>query len=143
MILYLRLQSDELEILVVVGLHFVGRWPRIQAHMMMMIALVEMWDSRYNTFHLPTGEAMVTLLDVWRILKIPVCGVIPEYHLDAVDFYLREVCKYEALLMLDRSRMHLCREMGIRHIPHLVLVICEFFSKLIIPDLGGHGFFVG
>lgn len=95
MSLYRELQSDELEVLAALGLHFVGRWPRIRAHTMMMMILVERWDNRYKTFCLPTSEATVTLLDVWRILKILVRGVILEYHLDAVDFYLREVCEYE------------------------------------------------
>ncbi|XP_059070759.1 protein MAIN-LIKE 2-like [Cryptomeria japonica] len=143
MSLYQQLRSNELEILAALGLHFVGRWPRIRAHTTMMMALVERWDSRYNTFHLPTSEATVTLMDVRRILKIPIRDVILEYHLDVADFYLREVCEYETLPMLDRSRMHLGRAMGIRHIPHVVLVICGFFSRRIIPDLKGHGFPVG
>lgn len=54
--LYRQLRSNELEILVDVGLHFVGRWPRIRAHTAMMTTLVERWDSRYNTFHLPTAR---------------------------------------------------------------------------------------
>lgn len=63
--------------------------------------------------------------------------------MDAADFYLREVCKYEMLLMLDRSRMHLGQAMGIRQIPRLVLVICGFLSGQVLPDLGGHGFPLG
>lgn len=45
--------------------------------------------------------------------------------------------------MLDRSRMHLGRVMGIQHIPRLVLMIFGFFSRRILLDLGGHGFPVG
>ncbi|XP_059065331.1 protein MAIN-LIKE 2-like [Cryptomeria japonica] len=143
MSLYHELGRDELEVLNALGLHYVGRWPRIWAHTTMMTALVERWDSQYNIFHLPTGEATVTLLDVWRILKIPVRGVILEYQLDAVDFYLREVCEYKTSPMLDRSRMHLGRVMGIWQIPRLVLVICDFLSGWILPDLGGHRFPLG
>lgn len=131
------------EVLDALGLHYIGRWPRIWAHTTMMTALVERWDSRYNTFHFLTRGATMTLLDVWRILKILVHGVIPEYQLDAVDFYLREVCEYEMPPMLDRSRMHLGRVMGIRQIPWLVLVICGFLSGWILSDLGGHGFPLG
>lgn len=79
MSLYHELGLDELEVLATLGLHYVGRWLRIQAHTFMMMTLVERWDSWYNTFCLPTREAIVTLLDVWRILKIPVHGVIPQY----------------------------------------------------------------
>lgn len=86
--LYWQLQTDELEVLAVVGLHFISRWPRIQSHTTMFITLVERWDSRYNTFHLPTGEVTMMLLDVWRILKIPIRGIILEYRLNVIDFYL-------------------------------------------------------
>lgn len=79
MSLYNEVGRDELEVLDVLGLHLVGRWPRIWARTAMITALVERWDSRYNTFCLSIGEAIVTLLDVWRILKIPVRGVTPEY----------------------------------------------------------------
>lgn len=67
---------------------FISRWLRIREHISMMTVLVERWDSRTCTFHLPTREAIVTLLDVWRILKIPICSMIPEYRLDTIDFYL-------------------------------------------------------
>ncbi|XP_059066112.1 probable leucine-rich repeat receptor-like protein kinase At5g63930 [Cryptomeria japonica] len=143
MILYRELGHDELEVLATLGLHYMGKWPRIRVHTMMMTTLVERWDNRYNTLHHPTGEATVALLDVWRILKIPIRGVIPEYQLDVADFYLQEVCEYETPPMLDRSRMHLGRVMGIQWISRLVLVICGFLSGRIIPDLGGHGFPVG
>lgn len=115
--LYHELGRDELEVLNALGLHYVGRWPRIRAHTAMMITLVERWDSRHNTFHFLIGEATMTLLDVWRILRIPVHGVIPEHQLDAAEFYLLEVCEYEMPLMLDRSRMHLGRAMGVWQIP--------------------------
>ncbi|XP_057820172.2 protein MAIN-LIKE 1-like [Cryptomeria japonica] len=143
MSLYHDLDRDELEFLHSLGLHYVGRWLRIRAHTTMMTALVERWDSQYNTFHLPTREATVTLLDVWRILKIPIHGMIPEYQLDAANFYLREVCEYEMPPMLDRSRMHLGQVMAIRQIPRLVLVICGFLNGRILPNLGGHGFPIG
>lgn len=143
MSLYHELAHDELEVLATLGLHYVGKWSRIRARTAMMTTLVERWDSRYNTFCLPTGEATVTLLDVWRILKIPIRGVIPEYQLDTVDFYLWKVCKYETPPMLDKSRMHLGRAMGVWKIPRLVLVIRKFLSGRTIPDLGGHGFPLG
>lgn len=79
MSLYHKLAHDDLEVLAALGLHYVDKWPRIRTHTAMMTVLVERWDSWYNTFRLLTGEATVTLLDVWRILKIPVRGVIPKY----------------------------------------------------------------
>lgn len=72
----------------VVDIGFMGRWPKIRAHTAMMTTLIEHWDNRTCTLHQSTGEATVTLLDVWRILKIPIIGVIPKYRLDGRDYYL-------------------------------------------------------
>jgi len=37
----------------------------------MLTALMERWDPNLNTFHLSTGEMMVTLEDVYRSLGCP------------------------------------------------------------------------
>lgn len=143
MSLYRRLAADGLEILSAVGLDFISRWLRIRAHTTMMTVLVERWDSRACIFHLPTGEATITLLYVWRILKIPIRGVILEYMLDATNFYLWEVCEWDVLPMEDMTHMHLGRAMKIRHIPRLIIVIYIFLSGRLMSDLGGHGFLIG
>lgn len=40
----------------------------------MIIALIKRWHSMTCLFHLPTGEASITLEDVWCILHIPIHG---------------------------------------------------------------------
>lgn len=40
----------------------------------MLTALMERWDPNSNTFHLPTGEMMVTLEDVYWITRLPIRG---------------------------------------------------------------------
>ncbi|KAH9325903.1 hypothetical protein KI387_006081, partial [Taxus chinensis] len=37
-------------------------------------ALIERWNPEKNTFYLPTGEMIVTLEDVFRILRLPITG---------------------------------------------------------------------
>lgn len=140
--LYRKLEEDEREILSVVGLGFINKWLRIKAHTTMMTALVERWDNRMCTFHLPRREASITLLDVWRILKIPIHGVIPEYRLDEAEYYLHQVCKYDRLPM-DETQMHHGQVIHIKHILCLVLFICGLISGRVLPNLGGHGFPIG
>lgn len=86
--LYRWMRVDEREILSTVSLGFLGRWSWIKAHTAMMTMLIEHWDNQKCTFHLPIREATITLLDVWRILKNPIRGMIPEYKLDGGDYYL-------------------------------------------------------
>lgn len=70
------------EIISTVGMMFVGRWLWIKAHTAMMTILIECWDNQTCMFHLSIGVAMIILLDVWRILNIPIRGIVPDYRLD-------------------------------------------------------------
>lgn len=55
-------------------------YPTMKAHKAMLTALIERWDSETSTFHLPTGEMMVTLEDFWWILRLPIAGLpVSEY----------------------------------------------------------------
>ena len=47
------------------GLEHVHEWPDLRAHSAQLSALIERWHTPTGSFHLPTGEATVTLLDVW------------------------------------------------------------------------------
>lgn len=49
-------------------------YPTIRAHWVMLIALIEQWSSTTSTFHLSTGDIIVTLEDVWHILRLPITG---------------------------------------------------------------------
>jgi len=40
----------------------------------MLTTLMERWDPNSNTFHLPIGEIIVTLKDVYRITRLPIRG---------------------------------------------------------------------
>lgn len=53
--LFRQLSGDEWVVLSALGLGFMGRWSRIQAHTTMMIVLVETWDGETCTFHLLTS----------------------------------------------------------------------------------------
>ncbi|GLJ17130.1 hypothetical protein SUGI_0296410 [Cryptomeria japonica] len=53
------------------GLRHVLYVPEFRANMGLLTALVERWHSETCTFHLPMGEMIVTLEDVYRILQIP------------------------------------------------------------------------
>jgi len=44
----------------------------IQYDLPLLIALAEMWDHDNNTFHLPSGEMKITLLDAYKIWGIPI-----------------------------------------------------------------------
>ena len=44
--------------------------PEIRSKNGLLTALVERWHLEMSSFHLPIGEAIVTLEDVWHILKV-------------------------------------------------------------------------
>lgn len=48
--------------------------PNINVNIGLLTSLVARWHSETPSFHLPTGEATVTLKDVWHILCIPIHG---------------------------------------------------------------------
>lgn len=39
----------------------------IQVYTMLLIALIERWDLDYYTFHLPIGEMMVSIKDIYHM----------------------------------------------------------------------------
>jgi len=46
----------------------------VQHDLPLLTSLVEHWDEDTNTFHLPPGEMTITLLDVYCIWGVPICG---------------------------------------------------------------------
>lgn len=42
----------------------------------LLTTLVEIWDQDYYSFHLPTSEMTVTLLDVYQIWGLPMRGTL-------------------------------------------------------------------
>ena len=54
----------------VIGLGYLARLPHTCTYMVMVTALCEQWHSETRTFHLPIGEMIVILEDVYRIFKL-------------------------------------------------------------------------
>ena len=42
----------------------------------LLTVLAKRWHNKNNTFHLPTREVMITLEDVYQILRVPSHGVV-------------------------------------------------------------------
>ena len=57
-----------------IGLGYLVRLPHTCTHMVMMIAMCEKWHYETMIIHLPTGEMIVTLEDVYQILILPLWG---------------------------------------------------------------------
>ena len=55
-------------------LGYLARLPHTRTYMVMVIALCERWHNETTTFHLPNGEMMMTLEDVYHIFRLPVWG---------------------------------------------------------------------
>lgn len=70
------------------GLKYITYAPPMQKHLGMMMALAKRWHSETSSFHLLTGEAIVTLEDVCRILRFPIHSEWLIYDMNA----RREAC---------------------------------------------------
>ena len=62
--------EGEREVLASLGLFHITFMSEIRSNSGLLTTLVERWHSKMSLFHLPLGEAIVTLEDVWCILKI-------------------------------------------------------------------------
>ena len=69
-----HLSDDEQAALSSMGLRWVIQMSHIRENHGLLTALAERWHSEHNTFHLPTGEALITLEDVYLILQVPCHG---------------------------------------------------------------------
>ena len=57
--------EGERELLASLGLYHITFMPEIRSNNGLLTALAERWHSETSSFHLPIGEATVTLEDVW------------------------------------------------------------------------------
>ena len=71
--------TDERGILVGLGLYHVTFMPEVRGNGVLLTTLTERWHSETSSFHLPIGEATLTLEDVWNILRIPIHGDLVVY----------------------------------------------------------------
>lgn len=60
-----HLVPTEVAVIAQCGLSSLIDMPQIRINRGLLIALAERWHSEYNTFHLATGEMIVTLEDVY------------------------------------------------------------------------------
>jgi len=65
-------KNHEDDILMHPSLNNLAMAGHIQHDLPLLIAVVEQWDLDTNYFHLPLGEIIVTLLDIYRIWGIPI-----------------------------------------------------------------------
>ena len=65
------LSDEERAALYRMGLKLIIWMPHVRANHGLLTALAEWWHNEHNTFHLSTGEASITLEDVYRILRVP------------------------------------------------------------------------
>lgn len=98
-----HLEDDKKVIITSIGLRWLIYISHIWVNHRFLTALAEQWHSKNNTFCWPTGEAIITLEDVYSILRVPCHGdpmsmVIMFWYLFVLSFsYPYEVCWYEIL----------------------------------------------
>ncbi|KAH9298633.1 hypothetical protein KI387_030315, partial [Taxus chinensis] len=79
-----RCDCREMAILLeAVGLGLVIRMPSILLDHGLLTVLVKRWHNESQCFRLPTSEMIVTIEDVWQILRVPMMGTLIEYSSDA------------------------------------------------------------
>lgn len=61
-----RMNQDD-ELLEAVRLYDLAIAGHVQIDFPMLTTVVEWWEPKYNTFHLPMGEISITFLDVYCI----------------------------------------------------------------------------
>ena len=79
LILHHGMIEGEREVLASLGLYHITFMLEIRSNSGLLTALAERWHSETSSFHLPTGEATVTLEDVWCILWILIVGELVVY----------------------------------------------------------------
>lgn len=72
------------------GLDHVYEWSDLREDLVQLSTLVKWWHTLTLIFHLRIGEVIVTLLDMWQILQVPIYGRHPKYVLEREDPYLWE-----------------------------------------------------
>lgn len=121
-------------------LWYVAYAPVIQTHLGMMTALMERWHNETCSFHLPIGEATVTLEDMWHILCFPIHKERVIYDVDAERdvFYdimgLNELVFSEGQIELERYRIV---------VPSFRLIVVAIISGLVALDRCGRYFSLG
>ncbi|XP_059078015.1 serine/threonine-protein phosphatase 7 long form homolog [Cryptomeria japonica] len=136
-----ELDAEETALLRQVGLCYIVHLPEVMTNRAMINTLVERWHSETCYFHLPTGEASITLLDVWHILHIPISGRQVTYD---PDDGISALC---TLFECEEQDLHIRGHYDIHwddfDYDDLIVVLACTVVGLLIPDRHAHGFLVG
>lgn len=76
------LSDDDLAVIEAYSLIHLLHMPPYQKNRALLIALADRWHNEHNTFHLLMGEIIVTLEDIYRILRILITGELVEYGVE-------------------------------------------------------------
>lgn len=90
MVLVERLIEIEWGHIQLCGLEHIHKWPDLREHLAHLSVQIEWWHIITSRFHLPIREEIITLLDVWWILRVSIHSRYVEYVLEGVDPYLSE-----------------------------------------------------
>ena len=115
--------EGEREMLASLGLYHITFMPEIRSNNGLLTTLAERWHSETSSFHLPTGEATVTLEDVWRILWIPIVGelVVDDPTVGRIALHRMFSCEDEGLGIQDYE---IGWERLVAQHEQLIVVIC-------------------
>lgn len=95
----------------IIGLWHIAYVVPVRTHLGMLSALAKRWHNKTSSFHLPNGEATVTLEDVWHILRLPIHGRQAIYDMDeGRECYIRvlatrDIIYCEGQIELERYRV--------------------------------------
>lgn len=116
---------------------FVAHMLEIKTHLAMMSTLIKRWHSETSSFHLPIGEATITLEDFWCILWVSIHGEWVIYDVDVGMATCYEVLGVDTL-QVETSKIDL--QDYKRQAPDLTLVIGALICGVLMLDRWGRGF---
>jgi hypothetical protein len=103
----------------------------VRNHIARMIVLVERWHNKTSSFHLLAGEAIVTLEDIWRILRLPIHGEWVFYGIVARVDAFYDLLEHEDLIL---SSLQIDIEMYRGHASTLRLVVAALIMGVVAPN---------
>lgn len=117
--------------------------PQIRVNQGLLTALCERWHSETSSFHLPTGEATVTLEDVYRILRLPIRGTRVAYD---TQRGATKMCRYYPhvdIRQLEFDDYEIRWWVLAQRYKQLDCLLATLIGGIVLLDLRGHGFLVG
>ncbi|XP_075083499.1 serine/threonine-protein phosphatase 7 long form homolog [Nicotiana tabacum] len=113
------------------GFYRIVEISRLQFDWSLIMALIERWRPETHTFHLPIGEATITLQDVEVMYGLPVDG-----HPIALPHAMREQISLQYLDMLQRlTSLQPPEETALVGASHLQLMTVRQHLEALHPDI--------